>query len=203
MDVFLMIFGFFIVFLILFICFMTVFAGSKNDKPTSNTDMTSSSFEFERILKEKEKENRTKKTSFEDRIEKMNRAELKANSKIVKNQNNLKSEKERIKDTEPIPSRDEKQLTLQDEIKKRNMDFIGNREEKSTPKKKSSTQKNGKIQGHRSSRSLVTVEKTQDDLIFQTIEKMENNGMTIQEIAKNLGRGVREVEMIKRLNEKS
>lgn len=201
MDVFFMIFGFFIVFLMIFICLMTIFFGSKKNSSSPNAEMLKEPSEFEKVLKDKQK----KSVSLEERIQKMNQAEQEANSIIRKNEfGKIKSVLEdhlddnlSMKNDQDYAKNNPKRENVQTLLENNNKNAKPGQYQPYIPRK------NGKIQGHRNSRSLVTVEKSKDDLLFQTIENMESSGMSIQEIAKKLGRGIREIEIIKRLNEKS
>lgn len=162
MDVFFMIFGFFVVFL----CITVMYFGLKKSPSKHRQPRSYFESEFERVLKEKE--NLQKSTFIEQQIETINKAEQQANLNLRKNSEEKK--------------------------------FVSISENYSRPEPHKNK---GKIKAYRSSRSLVTVEKEKDNLLFQTIEKMEMQGMTVNEIAKELGRGVREIEIVKRLNEKS
>lgn len=60
-----------------------------------------------------------------------------------------------------------------------------------------------KIVAHRNGRSLVTNANKSDDNIFFEIKDLESKGYSTKDIAQVLGKGIREIEIIKRLNEKS
>lgn len=163
------------------------------------SDASGTTSEFERVLREKKREKKI--TTLEERIEMINKAEEMENENIRQNNKSklTKDSKLNIYSASLLNEREDA-----GELKKKKDSFVNqNLEREKIHSSKNKIAKNGKIQGYRNSRSLVTVEKDNKDLLFQTIEKMETSGMTIQEIAKKLGRGVREIEIIKRLNEKS
>lgn len=59
------------------------------------------------------------------------------------------------------------------------------------------------IYAYRSARSLVMNFANSGDLVSNQILSLKGEGLSVESIAKKLGRGVREVEMILRINEKS
>lgn len=154
--------------------------------------------EFEKVLKKKE--NLQKSTSIEQRIETINKAEQQINLKLYNNteKKDLNMESDEFSKVRFTPEKSVKLFASDNEIEKK--DPRSRSENKVQPENRKNK---GKIKAYRNSRSLVTVDKGKDNLLFQTIEKMEFEGMTVNEIAKKLGRGVREIEIIKRLNEKS
>ncbi|NLM06416.1 MAG: hypothetical protein GX219_05795, partial [Tissierellia bacterium] len=62
---------------------------------------------------------------------------------------------------------------------------------------------NERILAYRSGRSLVVNNTGNSGDLFSQIEFLEREGYSVQEIAKKLNKGIREIEILKKINTKS
>jgi len=200
MEVVLLIIGLFIIFLAIAI----LYKDKNSDEETFSTNE-----EFSRLLLEKQIE--LNMDPIDREIEKINREERVINSVEY---NKVDSGNEKIID-DIDPEREELFNLIKDqpieksvESKKavkpnKSVESYKSVELKNDVQNNENISNNERILAYRSGRSLVVNNTSEGGDLFSQIESLEREGYSVQEIAKKLNKGIREIEISKKINTKS
>lgn len=180
MEVFLLIIGLFLIFLAI-----TILYKERN----SNEDSYSVNEEFSKLLLEKKRE--LEKDPIERKIDRINKEERALNS--------IEYNKKEFLMPEDLDTEREELFNL---IRDKNVNNIIETPDNSK-KNIENTSNSDRILAYRSGRSLVVNKTNDSDDLFSQIESLEREGYSVQDIAKKLNKGVREIEITKKINTKS
>ena len=200
MEIVLLIIGLFLIFLAIAI----LYKDKNSDEETFSTNE-----EFSRLLLEKQIE--LNMDPIDREIEKINREERVINSVEY---NKVDSGNEKIID-DIDPEREELFNLIKDqpieksvESKKavkpnKSVESYKSVELKNDVQNNENISNNERILAYRSGRSLVVNNTGNSGDLFSQIEFLEREGYSVQEIAKKLNKGIREIEILKKINTKS